>query len=124
MPVSRTENSRVALAASSTTMAMASTTSPCEVNLTALPMRLIRICSTRRASPISSSGTPGSSTNTGSTPRAQALLASSTPTLPSMRSSWKRRCSSTICPASILEKSSTSLTIWSSDCVAIWILPT
>ncbi|PMQ08393.1 hypothetical protein JaAD80_27185 [Janthinobacterium sp. AD80] len=119
MPVSRTENSSVTLAASSLALRMDSTTSPSLVNLTALPTRLIRICSRRSASPISSGGTPGSSTKTGSTPRAQALLASSTPTLPSMRSSWKRRCSSTIWPASILEKSSTSLTMPSSDWVAI-----
>ena len=87
MPVSHTHNCKVTWLASSAwrsgSARTLSTISPTSVNLTALLIRLSKICCTRKASPNNLSGTSGATSSTGSigltptlTPRTEAVLLS------------------------------------------------
>ena len=60
MPVSRTANRSVTASAASETRLTVTAISPCSVNLTALPTRLVSICRSRPGSPRSDAGTSGS----------------------------------------------------------------
>ena len=81
------------------------TTSPCSVNLIALPTRLTSTCRSRVGSPITRSGTAGSTRRTISSPRLWADTASDfrMPATESRRPN--STCSMSSLPASILEKS-------------------
>ena len=60
MPVSRTANFTVTRSPSSCSEVTSTDTLPVGVNFTALPSRLVRICPSRSASPMTTGGTLGS----------------------------------------------------------------
>ena len=115
MPVSPTEISTLARSAVVAARTSARTsTSPRAVNLTALPIRFIRICRTRSASPRSEQCSGGGGETMSSMPFAWAAPAKR---LEHSSRTWPRskgRSSSAILPALIFDRSSRSLTICSS----------
>ena len=109
MPVSRTTNCTSMRPSSRGAHSTVSCTPPRSVNLTALPSRLTRICRMRVMSPRSRCGTSVSAWMISSS---GLLWVSGAIIWPNSRSSsaiWKGTSSSTTSPASILDRSSTSL---------------
>ncbi len=108
MPVSRTTKRRRTPSAPRPASSTSSDTSPCSVNLTALPTRLIRICCSRMASPTSAAGTSGSTPMASSMFFSPAFSVITVAMAFSTSLSWNAMGASSMRPASILEKSSTS----------------
>ena len=86
------------------------TTSPCLVNLIALPIRLSSTCRSRPASPTRASGTSGCTSQASSSPLARARTLRVRRASPSVARSEKSAGSSSSLPASIFSKSSRSST--------------
>ena len=115
MPVSRTARRRRGSPSEPATVRTLITTSPTSVNLMALPPRLSSTCLSRRASPSTVIGRPGSRSNTTSTSRGPTMADSTTPSSFSSASSAKGCSSSVSLPASMREKSNRSLRMPSSS---------
>ncbi len=114
IPLSRIVKRTCTRSGSADSSAASTSTSPVAVNLTALPARLISTCSRRVASPSSRFGTSGARRITTSSGLFCVIGISRLATRCSMSSSENSVWSSVSLPASILEKSSTSLTMCSS----------
>ena len=91
------------------------TTSPCAVNLMALPTRLMSTWRSRVASPCTCSGTSGAMSMTSSSPFSAARVATLRQAAATVARSASGSRSSVSLPASILEKSRMSLRMASSD---------
>ena len=74
MPVSRTSKRRAASCGFSLSLLTVTPTSPCSVNLIALPRRLTRICRRRPGSPRKRRGTSGSTETVSSSPLLPGLI--------------------------------------------------
>ena len=109
MPLSRTAMRNCMCWAVCSSTLNCTTTSPRLVNLMALPPRLISTCCSRMASPTMTGGMRGSTSNSTSIGLGPTLADKITDRSRSSRSMRKGCGSSAILPASILEKSSTSL---------------
>ena len=115
MPVSSTVNCTALGPLGSAARLSRSTTSPCSVNLIALPIRFTRIWRSRPGSPRTDSGTSASMSHTNSSPFSWARTASVLSVSPTVRPRLKGMVSISSLPASILEKSRMSLITLSSD---------
>ncbi len=115
MPVSRTTKRSWAWPASRPASSTSTDTVPTSVNLMALPTRLTRICCRRGASPIRFSGTWGVTPMASSRSLSLALTVMMVAIASSRVASWNGAGASSSRPASILEKSSTSLRMLSRD---------
>ena len=115
MPLSRTENSRVALSPACSTSPTETITSPDSVNFTALLVRLISTWPNRRGSPSSWEGTSAARENSSSRPFSRAFPELTVARFSSTSSRAKGRLSMSSLPASILEKSRISLMMPSRD---------
>ena len=124
MPVSRTSACTRSCASSTSSVRTRTETSPRSVNLIALLTRLIRICSMRRPSPRSCPGGSAGGSMRSASPFARAAWPIRLSRLASSARRSKGRGSMRSWPASILERSSTSLRIASSDCPAPRMRPT
>ena len=122
MPESCTENCTVTCSALRACTLSASTTWPWVVNLMALPHRLISTCCKRIASPNTTSGREGSTSNSTSMFLAPTLAESTTASWRSMASNRRGSRSSSILPASTLEKSKISFSKPKSDLAAPSVL--
>ncbi len=111
IPVSATAKRKLWVRASPSARATCTTTSPPSVNLMALPTRLVKICRNRPGSPSTQVGTAACTKLTSSMPLVAAGSARISNTSSMARRSSKLMISSSILPASILEKSKISLMI-------------
>ena len=111
MPVSLTENASMTRPspAAPGRASTATTISPCSVNLTALPVRLISTWPRRSGSPTSRAGTPGPTRNTSSIPLASVFTPTRFDSWSSISSSENGTASTDILPAAIFEWSRMSL---------------
>ena len=113
MPVSVTSNRNTTLPGVWKCVWTRTTTSPCSVNLTPLPTRLSSTCRSRIGSPVSRCGTSRRTMAASAIffPAAREAAFSSTESTTGRTEKSSRAI--VILPASILEKSSTSLMTWS-----------
>jgi len=124
MPVSVTEKRSRAVSGPRSSSAMATFTTPRDVNLMALPVRFTRICSSRSTSPCSSPPTSGAGAMTSSRSFSPRLALMMLARLSSMASSCNGASSMSSRPASILEKSRMSLMMVCSERPALRIFLT
>ncbi len=103
MPVSRTENASSTWSSLRETTRAPITTSPTDVNLIALPTRLLSTCVSRNASPTRRGGMSRSISNSRSSPASSTLAENRLPTFSIVSSGLNSSASSATLPASILE---------------------
>ena len=124
MPVSVTLKHSVTLLSPAASTLTANSTLPCSVNLMALDSRLVRIWFRRVASPCSVTGSSSGRLSFSTMPLASAVTAMTSMTCCSICCGLNGALSSFSSPASIFDRSSTSLMTASSALLATLILAT